>query len=1144
LQGPQGDTGPQGIQGETGVAGSEGDQGLQGIQGETGAAGADGDAGADGINAADYVVKVGGTTPYFASIQSAINAAVSDGHNHSNPAVIEVTPGSYNEHVTIQTGGIHVRGASTTSGSSLYAATLVGSLTITMQDDNATNVVGWTGIDIDHAGAPALIIDGTYFVKTYITDCKIYGGGATGAAVKATNTYSASELHMRFVSVIETSNNSTALQSTIAKNTWREIVLTVASGQNALEVNNNAAAGYTSIDRLETIGKITVGGSQLFTLSSSLIRGGTGYPVTHAGTGQMTLFNCYLESTAQQYMVSHTGAGPLYYGGVINWASPLQSLPATAQKLPGGPVGPQGATGATGATGSQGATGATGPQGEQGPTGAQGIQGETGATGSQGETGPTGAQGIQGATGATGPQGETGPEGSQGPTGAAGEDGDRYHTTSTDTIAVANYETLSINVETGLSYSTTQDITIAYDANNHMHGSILSYNAVTGELDVHVQHHSGSGTFDSWTINLDGAVGVAGADGDSAYEVAVTNGFVGDQTAWLASLIGPQGDQGIQGIQGIQGEQGPQGPQGIQGETGATGPQGETGPQGAQGIQGETGATGATGPQGIQGTQGEQGETGPAGPQGPQGETGPQGSQGLQGIQGETGATGSQGIQGETGATGSQGIQGETGATGATGPQGIQGTQGETGVAGPQGETGPQGIQGETGAQGIQGIQGDTGAQGSQGETGATGATGSQGIQGIQGEQGPQGIQGDTGPQGPQGETGPQGPEGTQGATGPQGLQGDQGIQGIQGDTGPQGPEGIQGETGATGATGPQGIQGETGATGSQGIQGIQGETGPAGPQGDPATWVGLSQNFYIDAVTGNDSTGNGSEAAPYATIDAAIAAKNALSGIKIYNLGRGTYTSTTLASFPTNTFMRGLSQAATTISVTGAMTLDNAWAGSSSSVFSQGGFLTCTVSVSSGMTFDFFAKSSFYGRLSFIQTTISGAMTYNAATAANLFSLAESALTGAVTANGPGFGVRGCDFYNTFTQGTANSTFISANYSQFIISSLFRSNVTCNITSGFLASLDMRTSQIIGNVTMNGANSTLVASPTTIRYNATVTETAGSIDYSATSRMEKFTPSNSHADWTGQSANWNAYPASVYAALTELAARVKALGG
>lgn len=41
-----------------------------------------------------------------------------------------------------------------------------------------------------------------------------------------------------------------------------------------------------------------------------------------------------------------------------------------------------------------------------------------------------------------------------------------------------------------------------------------------------------------------GSPGGAGADGLSAFEVAVVNGFVGDQAAWLASLKGPKGDSG------------------------------------------------------------------------------------------------------------------------------------------------------------------------------------------------------------------------------------------------------------------------------------------------------------------------------------------------------------------------------------------------------------------------------------------------------------------------------------------------------------------------------------------------------------------------------------------------------------------------
>jgi hypothetical protein len=43
---------------------------------------------------------------------------------------------------------------------------------------------------------------------------------------------------------------------------------------------------------------------------------------------------------------------------------------------------------------------------------------------------------------------------------------------------------------------------------------------------------------------------VDGADGASAYEIAVANGFVGDEAAWLASLIGPAGADGADGAAG------------------------------------------------------------------------------------------------------------------------------------------------------------------------------------------------------------------------------------------------------------------------------------------------------------------------------------------------------------------------------------------------------------------------------------------------------------------------------------------------------------------------------------------------------------------------------------------------------------------
>src|SRR5690625_5730818 len=62
--------------------------------------------------------------------------------------------------------------------------------------------------------------------------------------------------------------------------------------------------------------------------------------------------------------------------------------------------------------------------------------------------------------------------------------------------------------------------------------------------------------------------GGAGEPGKSAYEIAVDNGFEGDEQAWLESLKGergPRGEQGEPGPAGSDGEQGPPGEDGADG---------------------------------------------------------------------------------------------------------------------------------------------------------------------------------------------------------------------------------------------------------------------------------------------------------------------------------------------------------------------------------------------------------------------------------------------------------------------------------------------------------------------------------------------------------------------------------------------------
>jgi hypothetical protein len=83
--------------------------------------------------------------------------------------------------------------------------------------------------------------------------------------------------------------------------------------------------------------------------------------------------------------------------------------------------------------------------------------------------------------------------------------GDRYLTSSTTSLTIDNANK-TLTIGTGLSYTTQQDVVIAYDANNHMHAQVLTYNSGTGVMTVDVRSHSGTGTFSLWTVNVGGTV--------------------------------------------------------------------------------------------------------------------------------------------------------------------------------------------------------------------------------------------------------------------------------------------------------------------------------------------------------------------------------------------------------------------------------------------------------------------------------------------------------------------------------------------------------------------------------------------------------------------------------------------------------------
>ncbi len=225
-----------------------------------------------------------------------------------------------------------------------------------------------------------------------------------------------------------------------------------------------------------------------------------------------------------------------------------------------------------------------------------------GTTGATGATGGIGPQGVIGLTGATG---DVGPTGNTGATGFSGSDGDRYATSSTDMLTIG-LGMQSLTVQTGLQYSVGQTVLIANSVTDLMKGNCVSYNPLTGALVVNVTIVSGSGTFGSWNVNLDGAPGPVGAAG--ATGPAGANGTNGSNGA-----TGATGDNGTNGTNGVNGATGATGTNGTNGTNGVNGATGATGANGTNGVNGATGATGATGTNGINGTNGTNGATGATG---------------------------------------------------------------------------------------------------------------------------------------------------------------------------------------------------------------------------------------------------------------------------------------------------------------------------------------------------------------------------------------------------------------------------------------------------------------------------------------------------------------------------------------------------
>jgi hypothetical protein len=105
---------------------------------------------------------------------------------------------------------------------------------------------------------------------------------------------------------------------------------------------------------------------------------------------------------------------------------------------------------------------------------------------------------------------------------------DRYSTSSITSNTISN-GAKTFTVDADLAYIPLQEVLIVHNPSNHMHATVTSYSGTT--LVVDVKTNTGSGTYTSWVLNLDGVPVDAITGVGTANEIAY---FTGGQV--IASL--------------------------------------------------------------------------------------------------------------------------------------------------------------------------------------------------------------------------------------------------------------------------------------------------------------------------------------------------------------------------------------------------------------------------------------------------------------------------------------------------------------------------------------------------------------------------------------------------------------------------------
>lgn len=129
-----------------------------------------------------------------------------------------------------------------------------------------------------------------------------------------------------------------------------------------------------------------------------------------------------------------------------------------------------------------------------------------------------------------------GPQGFQGFQGPQGISGDLYKTSSNTTLYIPGAgDVIVITTQTDLAYTINQQVLISYDSTNYFKASVLGYNPNTGQMTLYCKSSSGSGSYSTWSINLDGAAGGIGPQGpigpqgsSTTVDIAIVEGGINE----------------------------------------------------------------------------------------------------------------------------------------------------------------------------------------------------------------------------------------------------------------------------------------------------------------------------------------------------------------------------------------------------------------------------------------------------------------------------------------------------------------------------------------------------------------------------------------------------------------------------------------